>query len=875
MNSPLCIGIRGARTHNLKNVSLDIPLGQITVISGPSGCGKSSLAVDTLFAEGQRRFLEASGGSSRHLLRRLVRPDVDAVTSLPPAVHLDQRPGQAPSRSTLSVTAQVHDDLRLLYARCGIIHCPSCGRALQRQSVSEIVEHVEQFPDRTKFLILAPVGLPAGDGLQECLQKVIRSGLVRVRIDGEVFDIDDPDIPSSDDVSSSHSVQSVEAVVDRLILKDGIRPRLYDSISLAVREGDGCCIVSVQHDDQWQDHLFHTRCHCEQCDQDFPDPDPGLFRFSSARAACSLCGGTGCRPADSDADSRGTDDTPCPACRGSRLQPFASAVQFGQMTIGRFSEQTVDQALLLARRWRDSIFRTTDSRTSADGPSEIPQMRPGSLPAARVVLPDLVRRLQALQRVGLGYLRLSRTARTLSGGEYQRARLAACLATDVQGICCILDEPTAGLHAADTQQLIENLRALKQAGATPVVVEHSPEVVRAADHVIEMGPAAGQEGGRILFSGRPQDLPPETPTGRFLRRNEPSAGTGPATDSDLSEASWIGIRGAVRHNLKGIHADFLLRGITCVTGVSGSGKSALVIDSLVPAVRTALTDPGRGAAAGCCESLSGTEHLQRLVFVDDHAGRGSRRSCVATVSGMWNEVRRLFAATRTARAHGLSPRHFSFSSGPGRCPACRGTGVENIRMRLLPDATVRCPACQGRRFRPALLRVQFAGYSIDKILALRIDEAMDVFSEIASVQRRLQPFRDVGLGYLTLGQPGSSWSGGEAQRVRLAAELLEPNAGTTLYVLDEPTRGLHGSDTARLLGLLRSLVSRGHSVVVTEHSLQVIRASDWIIDLGPGPGEDGGRVVVCGPPDRVAACADSRTGQCLRAASGTSADRDS
>lgn len=841
------IQIRGARTHNLRDLDVDIPVGRVTVITGLSGSGKSSLAYDTLFAEGQRRYLESVSLQTHQMVRSLPRPDVDEVNGLPPTVSVDQRVGNVPARSTLAVTTEIYDYLRLLYARAGVVHCPTCGSSVQCQTIDEIVQRVLSFPDRSRFMLLAPLVRHRAGDHQEILDRIGRHGLVRVRIDGQLFDLSEvPDLHETE-------AHSIDAVVDRLILKKDVESRLRESIGLAVRESGDACVVSCQTDGNWTDHYFNTRPGCADCDVSFPELNPSMFSFRSGRGACSACEGLGVAGVVDDSENVTVfRQRPCKHCNGGRLQEFPSAVRLGGTTLPQWTSFTVAEAHRVTQRWQQELRDTESFECRAEGHA-----------AAVRILPDIERLLASLMRVGLDYLTLDRPTRSLSGGEYQRARLASCLGTDVHGACYLLDEPSNGLHPSDTQRLLDNLFDLRDAGATLVLVEHDPDVIRSADQLIDIGPGAGADGGVLLYCGPPSEISSDSATGRVLADGMSDADTGTAT-AGLHGAGTLTVRGASMHNLQHVTVSLPLGQLVSVTGVSGSGKSSLIIQTLCPVAKTACSQAEhvRAALADAeCEGVDGLENIDRLVVVDSGPVSRNRRSCLATHSGVWNDVRRLYARTREARAHGLTAAQFSFNSGGGRCSECKGSGIHDIRMNLLPDAEIPCSACAGQRFNNEVLSVRFGGRTLHDVLELRVDEALQAFSEIESTVRRLVPFQQVGLGYMTLGQPASTYSAGEAQRVQLAKELLEPVDGRVLYVMDEPTRGLHGADVARLLNVLRDLIARGHSVIVVEHNTQVIRHSDWVIDMGPGAAGCGGEVVAAGTPDELRSNQHSVTGQ--------------
>jgi len=847
------ITIRGARTHNLQDIDVNIPVGKMTVITGLSGSGKSSLAYDTMFAEGQRRYLESVSGQTHQMIRSLRRPDVDEVTGLPPTVSVDQRVTLAPARSTVAITTDLYDYFRLLYARCGVVHCTNCQKPVSSQTVGEILQQVLQFPDRTKFILLAPLVQGKKGAHREVLERVARHGLVRVRIDGSILDLSEV---GELDESIPHTI---EAVVDRLILKEGVESRLQESIALAVRESENACIVSVQQDEQSTDHYFNTRHSCAKCEISFAEPDPGLFSFNSARGACPKCEGLGVEGvADESGETTVFRSRACAACGGTRLRDLAAGVRFGDRTLPELTALSVDAALECIRQWRADIDRTGHALSNNFF------IRPESQPAARRILPDLERRLSSLSRVGLSYLTLNRSSRTLSGGEYQRTRLAGCLGSEIHGACYLLDEPTNGLHPKDTQRLLSNLFELRDTGATMVLVEHDSLIVRAADHLIEIGPGAGSDGGRLVFAGVPTSIPHDTPTGMALQKADAFP---ERMNAELAaDSQFLIVRNASLHNLRDVTARFPLNRLVCVTGVSGSGKSSLVVGTLFPVVKAFYHQHANADAVIAdvsCGGIDGLELIDRTVLIDSRAVGGNRRSCIATQSGVWNDIRRLYSRTRAARALGLGAGQFSFNSGTGRCGECKGTGIQDVRMNLLPDIEVPCAACDGRRFGSAILNIRFAGRTVHDVLSLRVDEAVEAFSEIDSIVRRLRPFHQVGLGYMTLGQPASGWSGGESQRIHMATELQETLENRTLYILDEPTRGLHSSDVERLLGVLRGFVDRGNSVIVIEHNTQLANAADWIIDMGPGPSSDGGRIVAEGAPQSLINNASSITGPWL------------
>lgn len=853
------IRIRGARTHNLRNVDVDLPLGKLIVITGVSGSGKSSLAFDTLFAEGQRRYLESVSVHTRTLLKQLPRPEVDEVSGLPPTVSVDQRVTTAPSRSTLAVTTEIYDYLRLLYARAGTAHCTGCGQTVSSQSVDEITARVLQRPSRTKLMILSPMVRSRRGAHKDVFERIGRNGFVRARVNGELLDISDvPDLQPS----KSHSI---DAVIDRIILKDGIEQRLRESIDLAVRESDGTCIICEQIEGVWRDQLFSTKFSCAECDLSFPTPEPRTFSFNSAWGACPDCEGFGIRGiVDDTEDITVFRQAACPTCDGSRLQPFARGITFLGKSIADFTALSVDAAFQLATSWQAQL--SDHPRDDADLPESLPH---AAILVARRTLPDIQQRLECLKKVGVGYLSLSRATRTLSGGEFQRARLSACLGTGLHGACFVLDEPTSGLHPRDTQRLLNILCEIRDSGATVVVVEHDGEVMKAADHLIDLGPGAGVEGGNLMFSGAPSGSANsgDSPTATYLRGELCSPESSSKSDSEADPQNCLTIRNARRNNLKNVTLDIPLKKLVCVTGVSGSGKSSLIMETLLPVMEASCLRDGNvevAAADADCEGIDGLAHIQRVVAVDNSPLGRNRRSCIATYSQLWGDMRKLFAKTKDARARGFDARRFSFNTGDGRCTACKGTGLKDVKMAFLPDATVPCPDCAGQRFNRATLAVRFAEKSVADVLAMRVDEAVEFFGELGPQRRLMETFRSVGLGYLTLGQQASTFSGGEAQRVKLATELSSSRLDPTLFILDEPTSGLHPADVVHLNTLLRSLVTAGHSVIVVEHNVDVMQVSDWMIDVGPESGPEGGQIVATGPPATIKKNPDSLTAGFLR-----------
>ncbi|MBW3538783.1 MAG: ABC-ATPase UvrA [Planctomycetes bacterium] len=859
MTKPATIRIRGARTHNLRGVDVDIPHGRLVVLTGVSGSGKSSLAFDTIFAEGQRRFLESLSAYSRQFLDLLQRPDVDAIDGLPPTVSVDQRTGAAQPRSTLGTTTEILDYLRLLYARAGTAHCTGCGREVAGQSSQAIVERVLALGERRKVMLLAPVVRGRKGQHQQVFADIAAAGFVRARVDGEIADIAEP--PALD----ARRRHTIEAVVDRLVLKEGLRGRVQESVDLALRYGEGTCSVVWQEDNEWLERLYSERFACPDCGLSFPTPEPRTFSFNSPYGACPTCDGLGVgahppSPPLSKGGAGGVEEVKvdveldtvlaCPDCGGSRLNDFARRVTIDGRSIAEVSAMSVGDAVV----WAENLLRALRSSS--------PPFAPEGREVALRTLPEVARRLRFLVEVGLDYLTLDRRTHTLSGGEFQRARLAGCLGSGLIGTCFVLDEPTIGLHPRDTAKLLTALEELRNQGNTVLVVEHDIDTMRRADYLIDLGPGAGADGGRIVATGTPAEVATanDSLTARYLSHDDTATfppltkggpGGGGRRARRLIPQGLLRLEQVGTHNLQNVTVEFPLGLLTCVTGVSGSGKSSLVIDSLVPAVRDALASP-RVRARGRWGLLSGAEAIDRLVQVDQSPLGRSGRSNPATYSGVWNEVRQVFATTREARLRGFTARRFSFNSRDGRCETCAGRGTRRIEMQYLPDLFVACETCRGARFNRQTLSIRYRGKSVADVLAMRFDEALGFFENFPRIVSRLKTFVDVGLGYLCLGQSSLDLSGGEAQRVRLATELGRPASGRTLFVLDEPTTGLHPADVERLLNVLHQLVDRGDTAIAIEHHLDVMANSDWLIDLGPEAGAAGGEILFEGPPHEIA-----------------------
>ena len=925
------IRIRGARVHNLKNIDVDIPRNRFVVLTGPSGSGKSSLAFDTLYAEGQRHYIESLSVYARQFLHQLERPDVDLIEGLQPTISIDQRAGSRNPRSTVATVTEVYDHLRLLMARIGQPHCFQCNTPIRQQSLEQIQNRLLDLQEGTKAILLAPLVRGRKGRQTEALAAVRKAGFVRIRVDGQIFEIDaTPPL----DAGRRHNV---DAVVDRIVVRPGVRSRLGESIKLAVQMGEGRMIVSHQESSadsrspgEWQDQLFSTLFACPKCETSFEELEPRSFSFNSPYGACADCEGLGCssqfdpellipdlelslgegaiapwrsaspaktrklkddlhdfleiqnvgwdtplsswsaqilqlfldgdndnfpgvrillekeyvtttKPSRLDQLERFRNKITCHACNGSRLRPEARSVRLGGRTIHEITSLAVNDA----RQFFESIDLETSQRQ-----------------IAKPILAEIVHRLRFLDNVGVDYLTLDRAADTLSGGEFQRVRLATSIGSGLVGVCYILDEPSIGLHQRDNQKLINALRDLQQQGNTVLVVEHDEAMMRAADHLIDMGPAAGVSGGQVVSQGSPNVVGSDSRslTGRYLS-GELQIPV-PQQRRRAVKARSISLTGVSTNNLQGVDVWFPLGVFVCLTGVSGSGKSSLLNETLVPAVQLRLG--GTAFKPGPYETLRGIGQIDKLVNIDQSPVGRTPRSSAATYTGMFDEIRKVFKTTREARQRGYGVGRFSFNVKGGRCEDCQGQGVRKIEMNFLPDLYVPCGTCHGSRFNRQTLQVRYRGKTIADVLGMRVADAADFFQDHPVLHRSLNSMLDIGLGYLALGQPSTTLSGGEAQRIKLATELSRPATGQTLYLLDEPTSGLHTDDIKRLLNVLDRLVELGNTVVVIEHNLDVIKCADWIVDLGPEGGSAGGRIVASGHPEEIAKNDGSHTGKLLR-----------
>ena len=933
------IRVRGARVNNLKNVSLEIPRDKLVVLTGLSGSGKSSLAFDTIYAEGQRRYVESLSSYARMFLGQMDKPDVDSIDGLSPALSLDQKTTSKNPRSTVGTVTEIYDYLRLLWARCGVPHCPKCGKEIRRQSVDQIVDQIMQLPERTKFQILAPVVRGKKGEHQKVFEDARRGGYARVRVDGSIYEL-------SEEISlDKNKKHHIEVIVDRLMMKPDLARRLTDSVETAANLSGGLVILNELDGDR--DTMFSQNYACEECGVSLPELSPRMFSFNNPYGACPVCTGLGTQlvadpaliiPDDSKSILQGAiqasgynnvkDDSiarmyfealgkkyhfsltepirdlpktaldailygtgkenltiyyerangrgvlerpfegvlnnisrryaetqseamhkeleecmaerPCPKCRGRRLSDVSLAVTVGGMNIMDFCAMPISDEL-------DFMNRLT-----LEGSMAV---------IAEQILREIRSRLGFLQAVGLRYLTLSRAAATLSGGESQRIRLATQIGSSLMGVLYILDEPSIGLHQRDNDKLLATLRQLRDLGNTVLVVEHDEDTMRAADYIVDVGPGAGVHGGEIVAAGSVQDIIncPRSVTGQYLSGAKKIPV--PAERRKGNGKSLI-VRGAAENNLRHIDVEIPLGTFTCITGVSGSGKSSLVNEilykKLAGALNHARTRPGK------FDSIEGLEHLDKVVGIDQSPIGRTPRSNPATYTGLFNDIRDLFASTSDARTRGYGPGRFSFNVKGGRCEACGGDGLVKIEMHFLADVYVPCEVCRGRRYNRETLEVLYKGKNIADVLDMTAEEALGFFENLPKIRQKVQTLVDVGLGYIKLGQSSTTLSGGEAQRVKLATELSRRATGRTIYILDEPTTGLHMADVHRLIDILQLLADAGNTVLVIEHNLDVIKVADHIIDLGPEGGAGGGTIVAQGTPEEVAACPESFTGQYLK-----------
>lgn len=930
------IVVHGARAHNLKNIDVTIPKNKLVVITGLSGSGKSSLAFDTLYAEGQRRYVESLSAYARQFLGQMDKPDVDSIDGLSPAISIDQKTTSHNPRSTVGTVTEINDFLRLLWARVGTPICPNDGSVIASQSVEQMVDRVLELPKRTRLQVLAPVVRDKKGTQKAVFEKIKKAGFVRVQVDGETYDLEE--VPELD----KNKKHTVDVVVDRIIIKDGIRSRLFDSFEAALRLSDGYATADVIGGTPL---MFSEQYACPVCGFTVGELEPRLFSFNAPLGACPECEGLGSKlevdeelvvpdrkktlregamlpwnPISSQyypkmleqfCDSVGIDmdvpfeklpakqqkqvlygngemtfhfhyendfggvrdvdvpfegvinnvkrryhetnsdftreqmrkymtELPCPACHGYRLNEKALAVKIMGKNIGEVSELPISQAI--------PFFKDVE-------------LSPAKAKIAKPILKEILDRLTFMANVGVEYLTLSRAARTLSGGEAQRIRLATQIGSNLSGVMYVLDEPSIGLHQRDNDRLIASLKKMRDLGNTLIVVEHDEDTMRAADYIIDIGPGAGENGGQVMAAGTPKQImrSRKSLTGQYLSGKQLI----PVPEKRRSgNGNFIELKGAQANNLKNIDVKFPLGEFICVTGVSGSGKSTLVNLILKRILAQKLN--GASAKPGRYASISGLENIEKVIDIDQSPIGRTPRSNPATYTGVFDDIRDLFAQTNEAKLRGYTKGRFSFNVKGGRCEACRGDGILKIEMNFLPDVYVPCEVCHGTRYNSETLEVEYKGKNIAEVLKMTVSEALEFFSAIPKIRRKLQTIEDVGLGYVQLGQPATTLSGGEAQRMKLASELHRQSHGKSFYILDEPTTGLHMADIKRLLGVLQRLVDTGNTVLVIEHDLDVVKSADWLIDLGPEGGEAGGYVVATGTPETIAEVSESYTGQYLK-----------
>ena len=934
--------IRGARENNLKNIDVEIPRDKLVVVTGLSGSGKSSLAFDTIYAEGQRRYVESLSSYARQFLGQMDKPDVDSIDGLSPAISIDQKTTSRNPRSTVGTVTEIYDYLRLLWARVGVPHCPKCGKEIRQQTVDQIIDQLLTLPERAKLQILAPVVRGRKGEHAKVFEDARRAGFVRARADGSMFDL------SEEIRLDKNKKHSIEIVVDRIVLKPDITRRLTDSVETALKLAGGLVLVTVADEAGERELSFSQNYACEDCGISIEELTPRLFSFNNPFGACPTCGGLGVQlqvdpaliipdPSKSILDGaitasgwgnvredtisrmyfdalakryhfkltdpvsslskealdavlygtkgeklelsyerksgKGTlsqpfegvitnlnrryretqsatmredleqcmSEIPCPDCAGRRLKREALAVTVGGLNIMEFTELSVENELAFINDLH---------------------LEGQKLMIAGQILKEIRSRLEFLSSVGLSYLTLSRAAATLSGGEAQRIRLATQIGSSLMGVLYILDEPSIGLHQRDNAKLIATLKHLRDIGNTLIVVEHDTDTMYAADHIIDIGPGAGVHGGELVGQGTVADIcaSPRSVTGDYLsgRKKIPVP---PSRRSGTGK--FLTVRGAAENNLKNIDARFPLGVFTCVTGVSGSGKSSLVNEILYKTLASRLNR--MKVRPGKCAGVDGLENVDKVIAIDQSPIGRSPRSNPATYTGMFNDIRDLFAESNDAKLRGYGPGRFSFNVRGGRCEACAGDGLLKIEMHFLPDIYVPCEVCHGARYNRETLEVRYKGKNIAEVLDMTVEEAVTYFENLPKIRDRVQTLLDVGLGYIKLGQPATTLSGGEAQRVKLATELSKRSTGRTVYVLDEPTTGLHMADVHRLIDVLQKLTDAGNTVIVIEHNLDVIKCADHIIDLGPEGGDKGGQIVFTGTPEQCAECPESATGEFLKA----------
>ncbi len=825
------IRIKGAREHNLKNIDLSVPREAVTVITGPSGSGKSSLAIDTIYAEGQRRYVESLSAYSRQFLEQLRKPEVDFIEGLSPSIAIDQKTVSRSPRSTLGTITEIYDYLRVLYTRLGKAFCYNCGAEIATRDPARIIQAILSLREGPRIQVLAPIVKDRKGNYRKELQEMRNEGFVRARIDNVMMDL------TEDIILEKKKRHTIEIVIDRLIIREGIERQLRDAADIAFKYSDTVVVNLLK---EQRDVLFSRTAACPNCGISYPEIVPRFFSFNSKAGACPACNGLGFENVFEDSFELDSLRY-CRSCKGFRLRREALGVKFQGVHIGEFSRMPVSRML---------SFVNGLKLTEREG-----------IIASRI-LKEVRDRLSFLVKVGLGYLTLDRPSLTLSGGEAQRIRLATQMGSSLTGVLYVLDEPSIGLHPRDCAKLLDSLSAIRDDGNTIIIVEHDEETIRWADHIVDMGPGAGVRGGWVVAEGTPAEISAnvKSPTGLYLsgameietpaRRRRPE--------------EMLSIRGASEHNLKNVDIDIPLKLFVCVTGVSGSGKSSLVFDILYRAAQKKLSSAENQLPPGKHREIKGLELLNRVISVDQAPIGRTPRSNPATYTGFFSLIRDLFAMLPESRVRGYTTSRFSFNVQGGRCESCRGNGLIKVEMHFLPDVYVVCDKCKGRRYNNETLEIMYREKSIADVLDMTVSEAHQFFENIPHIRRRLEVLEEIGLGYLQLGQPATTLSGGEAQRIRLSRELGKKSAGKTLYLFDEPTTGLHFADIQKLLDVLDMLVNQGNTVVVIEHNLDVIKSADFVIDLGPEGGEEGGQVVAAGTPEEVAEIQSSHTGVFLK-----------
>ncbi|TMA95623.1 MAG: excinuclease ABC subunit A [Deltaproteobacteria bacterium] len=834
------IVIRGARVHNLKNIDLEIPRDRLVVITGVSGSGKSSLAFDTLYAEGQRRYLESLAADARQLLQQMEKPDVDAINGLSPTIAIQQNTGLVTPRSTVGTMTDIYDYLRLLFARVGQPTCFVCGREVRAYAVEQIVDQLLELPAQTRILVLAPISVARPSEVSERLRELERQGFARVMVNGRMFELGD------ELQCDGAEVGQLDLVVDRLVLRDGIEKRLADSLEVASRHGDQVIkirVLGAHETDSAEERVFSQRLVCVNCGTAIPELTPSLFSFNSPQGACATCKGLGVifrRSKRHKRSHNGSDAEICPDCGGTRLNRQSRSVRIRDHDIS----QVAAKPIVTTIDFFNDLQLTEERRT-----------------VGQKIVAEIISRLRCMAQLGLDYLSLDRSSVTLSGGELQRVRLATQIGSGLAGVLYVLDEPSIGLHQKDNAQLVALLKQLRNMGNSVVVVEHDPETILAADYVIDMGPGAGIHGGHVVAQGSPSEIIHDgrSLTGRYLAR---TLKISPAVQRHMGTGRSLTIKSASARNLKNITVEIPIGAMTCVTGVSGAGKSTLVMELLYHGVAQRLQKLRVNDLA--FSDLVGWKNFDRVIGVDQTPIGRTSRSNPATYTGVYDHLRDLFAQLPEARLRGYKAERFSFNVSGGRCEACGGEGITRVEMYFLPELFLTCAVCKGRRYNRETLQVKYKGLSISDILDLTVDQALELLNNMPPIYDRLRILREVGLGYLRLGQSATTLSGGEAQRIKLARELARKSTGRSLYMLDEPTTGLHFDDVKKLLELLNRLTDLGNTIVVVEHNLDVIKCADYVIDLGPEGGARGGEVVAQGTPEEIAQMSHSITGQYLK-----------